>query len=59
MIGTNKVILNEATVKCVFEKYIQSDLFKDGEFTVTNVYHKSYEYEWEITLEGKEDSDAG
>ena len=53
MIGRNKVILSAATVSAMFEKYLKADVFKEGDFKITNII-ASYKDQWEITLEGTE-----
>ena len=56
MIGINTVIINRETANSIFQKYFMDHLFKDGDFKVSGI-NKKYN-DWEITLEGKEASDA-
>ena len=54
MIGTNTVILNNETVRRIFEEYAKSEMFKDGYFSVSDIKHDSLYDTWKITLEGTE-----
>ena len=54
MKGTIKVIVSEETANGLFEKYVRTELFKDGDFIIADINKRSYEKEWTITLEGNE-----
>ena len=57
MIGENKLILNHETMMSIIENYIKEHIFKELDFTVTDVEFKTYDNKWELTLVGKEEKD--
>jgi len=51
MIGENTLILNDETVRSIVEAHLKTGIFKDGDFSVTEIEHK-YNKDWHITLQG-------